>query len=131
MWRNATPGTGVSEAGLYILDFHKNAQKAAEAAHCAGEQGKFWEMHDRLFANQQNIAAADLPKHAEALQLDTSLFQKCLDSGRYAADIKKDIDVASSAGIVNSGANGTAPPTAVAQIVPSSRSSPRATPRAE
>jgi len=56
-------------------------------------------MHDRLFANQQNIAAADLPKHAEALQLNTSMFQQCLDSGRYAADIKKDIDVASSAGI--------------------------------
>jgi protein-disulfide isomerase len=82
----------------YPLSFHQNAQKAAEAAHCAGEQGKFWEMHDRLFANQQNLAAADLPKHAEALLIDTSLFQKCLDSGRYAADIKKDIDVANSAG---------------------------------
>ena len=83
----------------YPLGFHQNAQKAAEAAHCAGEQGKFWEMHDRLFANQQNIAAADLPKHAEALQLNASMFQQCLDSGRYAADIKKDIDVANSAGI--------------------------------
>lgn len=83
----------------YPLSFHPNAQKAAEAAHCAGEQGKFWDMHDRLFANQQNIAAADLPKHAEALQLNTSMFQQCLDSGRYAADIKKDIDVANSAGI--------------------------------
>lgn len=81
------------------LDFHQNAEKAAEAAHCAGEQGRFWEMHDRLFANQQNIAAADLPKHAAALQLNTSMFQQCLDSGRYAADIKKDIDVANSAGI--------------------------------
>jgi protein-disulfide isomerase len=83
----------------YPLSFHPNAQKAAEAAHCAGEQGKFWDMHDRLFANQQNIAAADLPKHAEALQLNTSMFQQCLDSGRYAADIKKDIDLANSAGI--------------------------------
>ena len=83
----------------YPLSFHPNAQKAAEAAHCAGEQGKFWDMHDRLFANQQNIAAADLPKHAEALQLNKSMFQQCLDSGRYAADIKKDIDVANSAGI--------------------------------
>jgi len=81
------------------LDFHQNAEKAAEAAHCAGEQGKFWEMHDRLFANQQNIAAADLPKHAEALGLNTSLFQQCLDTGRFAADIKKDIDDAGNAGI--------------------------------
>ena len=81
------------------LDFHQNAEKAAEAAHCAGEQGKFWEMHDRLFANQQNIAAADLPKHAEALGLNSALFQDCLDSGRYASDIKKDIAAANDAGV--------------------------------
>ena len=83
----------------YPLDFHQNAAKAAEAAHCAGEQGRFWEMHDRLFTNQQNLAPADLTKHAEALQLNTSLFQQCLDSGRFAADIKKDIADAGSAGI--------------------------------
>jgi protein-disulfide isomerase len=83
----------------YPLDFHQNAAKAAEAAHCAGEQGRFWEMHDRLFANQQSIAAEDLPKHAEALQLNASLFQQCLDSGRFAADIKKDITDASNAGV--------------------------------
>jgi len=83
----------------YPLDFHQNAEKAAEAAHCAGEQGKFWEMHDRLFANQQNIAAADLPKHAQALGLNTSLFQQCLDSGRFAAEIKKDIAAAGTVGI--------------------------------
>ena len=83
----------------YPLEFHQNAEKAAEAAHCAGEQGKFWDMHDRLFANQQNIAAADLPKHAEALGLNVSLFQQCLDSGRFATDIKKDIADAGGAGI--------------------------------
>jgi len=81
------------------LDMHPNAQKAAEAANCAGAQGKFWEMHDRLFANQQTIAAADLPKHAEALQLNVGEFQKCLDSGRFAADIKNDIDAGNNAGI--------------------------------
>ena len=83
----------------YPLDFHKNAEKAAEAAHCAGEQGKFWEMHDRLFANQQNIEPADLPKHAEALGLVPGLFQQCLDSGRYADEIKKDIAAAGTVGI--------------------------------
>jgi len=83
----------------YPLEFHQNAEKAAEAAHCAGEQGKFWDMHDRFFANQQNIAAIDLPKHAEALGLNVSLFQQCLDSGRYAAEIKKDIADAGGAGI--------------------------------
>jgi protein-disulfide isomerase len=81
------------------LPFHPNAEKAAEAAHCAGEQGKFWEMHDRLFANQQTIAAADLPKHAEALQLNATTFQQCLDTGRFAAGIKKDVDDANAIGI--------------------------------
>ena len=83
----------------YPLGFHQNAQKAAEAAHCAGEQGKFWEMHDRLFENPKNIAPVDLPKHAEALQLNSSAFQRCLDSGRFAGDIKKDMVVATTAGV--------------------------------
>lgn len=83
----------------YPLDFHRNAEKAAEAARCAGEQGRFWEMHDRLFANPQTIAATDLPKHAEALRLNASMFQQCLDSGRYAADIKKAVAEANGFGI--------------------------------
>ena len=54
------------------LDFplesmHKNACKAAEAAHCAGAQGKYWEMQARLFAHQGTIGLTDLPSHAEAL----------------------------------------------------------------
>jgi protein-disulfide isomerase len=81
------------------LDFHKQAFKAAEAAHCAGEQGKFWEMHDQLFANNKALAPEDLTKYAGTLQLNTTLFQQCLDSARYAADIKKDIAEANSAGI--------------------------------
>ena len=83
----------------YPLDFHRNAEKAAEAARCAGEQGKFWEMHDRLFANQEAIAATDLPKHAEALQLNRSSFVECLESGRYTADIKRSIADANGSGI--------------------------------
>lgn len=81
------------------LNFHKQAFKAAEAAHCAGEQGKFWEMHDQMFQNNKALAPEELTKYAEALQLNTSLFQQCLDSARYAADIKKDIAEANSVGI--------------------------------
>jgi protein-disulfide isomerase len=81
------------------LDMHPNAFKAAEAAQCAGDQGKFWEMHDRLFKNQQALAPADLTKHAEALGLNTSLFQQCLDSSRHAAEIRTDIAAANSVGI--------------------------------
>lgn len=81
------------------LSIHENAAKAAEAARCAGEQGKFWEMHDRLFANQQTIGAADLPKHAEALQLNAEQFKQCLDSGRYSPQIQKSIAYANSIGV--------------------------------
>ena len=81
------------------LDMHQYAAKAAEAGNCAGAQGKFWEMHDRLFANKQALTPADLTKHAEALQLNVGQFQTCLDSGRYAADVKADMAEAAKAGI--------------------------------
>lgn len=81
------------------LSFHKNAFKAAEAAHCAGEQGKFWEMHDRLFENNKSLGPSELPKHAEALKLNPAPFLQCLESGRFAADIRTDITEANSAGV--------------------------------
>jgi protein-disulfide isomerase len=81
------------------LDFHKNAFKAAEAAHCAGEQGKFWEMHDVLFQNQSALAPEQLAAHAKGLGLTEAAFQQCLDSGKFAADIKQDIAVAGTSGI--------------------------------
>ncbi len=65
--------------------------KAAEATHCAGEQGKYWEMHDRLFANQREIARPELSKHAQALGLDVAAFDRCLDAGKSVARIRKDI----------------------------------------
>ncbi len=86
------------------LDFplesiHKNAFKAAEAARCAGAQGKYWEMHARLFANQGAIGLNDLPSHAEALGLDMPVFHQCLESGQYAAAIRKDIAGGQQAGV--------------------------------
>src|SRR3989454_2777070 len=64
-----------------IESIHPNAFKAAEAAHCAGERGKYWEMHDRLFANQGALASAQLLLHAQALGLDPQPFSQCLDGG--------------------------------------------------
>jgi protein-disulfide isomerase len=81
------------------LDMHPNAMRAAQAANCAGAQGKFWEMHDRLFSNQQALNAEDLPKHAEALGLNVGQFQTCLDSNRFDADIKADMAEAAKANI--------------------------------
>jgi protein-disulfide isomerase len=79
------------------LDFHKNAFKAAEAAHCAGDQGKYWPMHDRLF---ENHAALDpFAPHAEAVGLDPAAFDKCMSSGKYTAAVKADLAESQKAGI--------------------------------
>lgn len=82
-----------------LESIHKNAFNAAEAANCAAEQGKFWEMHDELFANQKALGPKDLVKYAETLKLDMSKFNACLDGGKYADKIKKDMAEAQKAGI--------------------------------
>jgi protein-disulfide isomerase len=84
---------------LPLESIHKNAFKAAEASHCAGEQNKYWEMHDRLFANQNSLEPAMLTAHAQAVGADTKKFQACLDSGKFAGDIRKDIAEANKYGI--------------------------------
>jgi protein-disulfide isomerase len=83
----------------FPLPFHKQASKAAEAAHCAGEQGKYWEMHDKIFANQKAMEPKDLSEYAKAIGTDVSKFQQCLDSGKYAEAIKKDIAEGQKAGV--------------------------------
>ena len=84
---------------LPLESIHKNAFKAAEAAHCAGEEGKFWEMHDKLFENQKELEPAKLTVHAQAVGVDAKKFQACLDSGKYAADVRKDMAEANKIGI--------------------------------
>lgn len=74
-----------------LESIHKNAFNAAEAARCAREQGKFWEMHERLFANQKALGLKDLTEHAKALGLDLPKFQHCLESEKYAKAIRKDM----------------------------------------
>ena len=74
----------------FPLSSHKDAQKAAEATECAEKQGKFWEMQDKIFENQSAIAVGDLKKYAVDLGLDVSSFNKCLDSGEYKDEVKKD-----------------------------------------
>src|SRR4030095_13649300 len=69
---------------LPLESIHKNAFKAAEAGQCAGEQKKYSEMHDRLFANPTALEPAMLTAHAEAIGIDSKKFQACLDSGKYA-----------------------------------------------
>ncbi|HLD72564.1 MAG TPA: thioredoxin domain-containing protein [Candidatus Nanoarchaeia archaeon] len=81
------------------LDFHQKAQKAAEAAECAGEQGKYWEMHDYLFQNQDYLAVENLKGYAKDLKLDTAKFNDCLDKGKMAEEVKKDLADAQKYGV--------------------------------
>ena len=83
----------------FPLPMHAQAMKASEAALCAGDQDKFWEMHDRLFANQNALSPEALTKHAEVLGLDTTRFKECLDGGKRAAQIKVTLAEGQKAGI--------------------------------
>jgi len=83
----------------FPLDSHPLAPKAAEAALCAAEQGKFWPMHDRLFENPRLLAEKDLAAHAQAIRLDTAKFNKCLGSGQYTAQVSKDQHAGELAGV--------------------------------
>ncbi len=67
----------------FPLSFHRDAQKAHEAAHCAGEQGKYFDFNKKLFTNQKAMKVDDLKKYAKELGLDTKQFNACLDEGKY------------------------------------------------
>jgi protein-disulfide isomerase len=74
----------------FPLSFHPYAEKAGEAAACAGDQGRFWEMHDQLWAHHDKLDVADLRGYAGAIGLDTAAFDRCLDSGRHAGLVERD-----------------------------------------
>ncbi len=81
---------------LPLERIHKQAFKAAQAAHCAGDQDRYWEMHDRLFENYRAIEP--LSGHAEAIGLDVAAFESCLEAGTHADAVREDMNVARSAG---------------------------------
>jgi protein-disulfide isomerase len=83
----------------FPLPMHRQAMKASEASFCAGDQGKFWEMHDRLFVNQNALNPEDLLKHAEAFGLEMTQFKECLDSGKHGAEIRAIMTEGQKAGI--------------------------------
>lgn len=83
----------------YPLNFHQHAQKAAEASLCAHEQGKFWELHDAMFQNQQALAVEQLKAKAVELGMNAEQFNSCLDGGKYAAQVKADFDEGAKAGV--------------------------------
>ncbi len=81
-----------------LREIHPLAQQAAEAARCAGEQGKFWEYHDVLFATSK-LEKPSLLEHAQGLGLDEKNFSACLDSGKFKAAIDSDMQDAEKSGV--------------------------------
>ena len=73
----------------FPLPMHARAPKAAEAAHCAGDQGKYWEMHEKLFANATKLELTDLKGYARDVGVDGGKFDQCLDSGEKAQVVEK------------------------------------------
>jgi len=82
----------------FPLPMHPYAEKAAEAARCAGEQGKFWEYHNALF-HDKKFEPADLKQQATTLHLDAAKFGQCLDSSQEAANVKKDQEEGTKLGL--------------------------------
>ncbi len=83
----------------FPLPSHPQADKAAEAAECAFEQGKFWPYHDILFENQIALAPDDLKRYAADVGLDEEAFADCLDSGAKAEAVTHDVEVGRELGV--------------------------------
>ncbi len=83
----------------FPLPMHSHAPKAAEAAHCAGDQGKYWEMHEKLFANSQKLEPTDLKAYARDLGVDGAKFDRCLDSSEKASLVEKSKKAGEEAGV--------------------------------
>lgn len=83
----------------FPLNIHPQAQKAAEGSLCANDQGKFWELHDAMFADQRNLAVDQIKAKAAAVGLEAESFAACLDSGKYASKVAADMAAGSAAGV--------------------------------
>jgi len=82
-----------------LTSIHPYAQKAAEASECADDQGKFWEYHDLVFANQSAIDVDSLKGYAGQLGLDTGTFDECLDEGKQSSEVEKDLEDGQASGV--------------------------------
>ncbi len=90
----------------FPLSFHPAAHISAQSAQCAGDQGKYWEMQDKIFGEQDKkgsgtiqYGATDLKKWAQEIGLDMNKFNQCLDSEKFKAEVDKDLADGSKAGV--------------------------------
>jgi protein-disulfide isomerase len=118
-----------------LTQIHSNAEGAAEAARCAGEQGKFWEYHDLLFGNQNKLDRNGLLEQARTLKLDEKQFDTCITSRKYKAQIEQDEQDGRRAGLSGTPGffingvflNGAQPEAAFETIIQDSLSATRTT----
>jgi protein-disulfide isomerase len=82
---------------LPLERIHPHARGAAEASACADAQGRFWDYHDKLFANQRALAPADLQRYATELELDTAAFEQCVKERKFQAQVDRDLAAAAEA----------------------------------
>lgn len=82
-----------------IASLHPEAKKAHEAAYCAGEQNRYWEMHDILFESSPDLSVSALKKSAMKIALNANQFNHCVESGKYAKDVDKEIAEGTQAGV--------------------------------
>ncbi len=109
----------------FPLPMHPKAPKAAEAAQCAGDQGKFWDMHDRLFAANGKLEPSDLKAYAREIGLDGGKFDSCLDAGGKAKVVETNRKAGEQAGVTGTPAffingrpiSGAQPPDAFKAII--------------
>jgi protein-disulfide isomerase len=83
----------------FPLHSHEKATDAAEAAECAREEGKFWEMHERLYRNQGALGISDLRAYAGEIGLNDARFVQCIESGRAAATVARDREEGEASGV--------------------------------
>lgn len=82
-----------------IAGLHPQAKKAHEAARCAGEQNRYWEMHDMLFENSKDLSVPALKAYAIKIALEGDQFNACLESGKYGGEVEKEILEGTQAGV--------------------------------
>ena len=82
-----------------LTQIHPQAFKAGEAAHCAGDQGKYWELHDVLFSKQSELQIDDLKRHALQLGLNAETFNQCLDTSKYAERVRDGVSEGGQLGV--------------------------------
>lgn len=82
-----------------LTQIHPEAFKAAEAGHCAADQGKFWEYHDKLFASQQALQPEFLKQYAREMGMDATKFDACLDASTYSERVRDSVAAGAQVGV--------------------------------